>query len=409
MARSQSTSVFGNRRTVAALMAVLCAAPVLAMSTGCVRSERNKSSFRAAWKPGVEVRFPMAGPGPALMGSSYEMRERVIEEPYGQANVVPESTYITTTTTDTGFGGPTGVELHELGHDATLVGTLDCNDLLFTLKPDQYAFSYRDRDLCPVYGVIEVYPVRLPRAKDFIRHSIFTMTPDPTGAPSVFSASELSQARNGHVITKVVFMADLAAVRKRLDTIDHDLFEFDRLRITLTEQNEYWNRKLTQRRMNTRYSSEFGWGVDIPAWDLSLLQCLVGAERYHWHRFSQAEDQVRTYERQLANIDLPQRDLAEEREALRQLMGSSGVICRTGEMLVLGCNMVRPFHDPVFEVTSLRGNPRDAELHMPYLYSSLPNKMLPPALRPILTPGKSPSRPVGEVLMVVTIGPRGPL
>ena len=243
----------------------------------------------------------------------------------------------------------------------------------------------------------------------------------------MLSEADLERARSGDVVTKVIFIADTAAVRERLEDIDKGLRELGRVRTSLEEQNMYWNRKLTDRRLNTRYSSDFGWGVDVPSADLALLQAIVGPERYHWHRFSEAEDKVRTYEEQLAQLDLPERRLREERDALEHMLRSVDIMHRSHDMLVLAPSMIRPYEDPVDEVHTLRGvevwadlyrgkllvDPNDwigplGKVHFPYLYSSLSMGLLPPSLRPVAAPSGALSKNVGEVMMVIQVGSRRP-
>ena len=296
----------------------------------------------------------------------------------------------------------------------------------YTLTPGKYAFAYCSTGFRPVYGEISIATslTGSPRIGDFLRHSSITLTPCPTGCKSVLSASDLDMARDGEVVTKVVFMADLAAVENRLDDIDRSLREIDRVRESRQEQLTYWTRRLSDRRLNTRYSSDFGWGIDVPSADLALLQALVGPERYHWHRFSQAEDQVRTHEEFLAQLDLPERRLRDEREALRQLSGSVDILHRSGQLIVLAPSMIRPYHDPVDEVRSVRGLNVWADRYrgkhpfegndwvlggkrlFPYWYSSLAMRGLPPGLRSIVVPSAGTTKRIGEVLMVVTIGSR---
>jgi hypothetical protein len=220
---------------------------------------------------------------------------------------------------------------------------------------------------------------------------------------------------------------DSAAVRDRLDDIEKGLRDIRRLRITLEEQELYWNRKLTDRRLNTRYSSDFGWGVDVPSADLALLQAILGPERYHWHRFSEAEDKVRTYEEKIAQLDLPERRLREERDALEHMLRSVEVMHRSHNMLILAPSMIRPYEDPVNEVHGFRGTQVWADhysgklmtdlndwigpfgkVHFPYLYSSLSMGLLLPSVRPIVAPSAAMTKPVGEVLMVIQVGSRRP-
>jgi len=167
--------------------------------------------------------------------------------------------------------------------------------------------------------------------------------------------------------------------------------------------------------------------VDVPAADLALLQALVGPERYHWHRFSQAEDQLRTHEEMIAQLDLPERRLKEEQAALKQIMSSVTVLHRSDNMIVLTDSMIRPYKDPVHEATLLRGgsvwadNYRDkiyiepddwvgpwGKVHFPYWYSALPNALLSPAWRGVPAPSLALTKNIGQVLMVVQLGSRKP-
>jgi hypothetical protein len=308
-----------------------------------------------------------------------------------------------------------------------LKGVPDRGDTKYTLIPGTYAFQYSKGGFTRLYGDVSLYPVAAPRGRDFIRHVSIALTPSPTGQPSVLTEADLDRARSGDVVTKVVFLADSRAVRDRLDDIDRGLREIGRVRTTLDEQLAYWDHRLRDRRLNTRYSAEFGWGVDVPAMDLAILQTIVGPERYHWHRFNQAEDQVRTHEELIAQLDLPERNLREERTALKRLLNSVDVLHRTTDLMILAPSFVRPYHDPVDEVHSLRGADVWADIYrgkiptqlddwvgpwgklqFPYLYSSLPNGLLSPAFRTLIVPSTGAIKNIGEVLMVVQVGTRRP-
>ena len=309
------------------------------------------------------------------------------------------------------------------------MGIFDQGDTKYTLIPGSYAFEYEDPDATSrVFGAIHLYPIlTMPRAHEFIRFASILITPGRGERPSVLSRSDLDRARSGDVVTKVVFMADLQAVRERLDDIDRGLRDLDRVRTALEGQNDYWDRKLTERRSNALSSGDYGWGVDIPGWDLEILQNFVGPERYHWHRFSEAEDQVRTYEEKIARLDLPERRLNEEREALSAILNSTDVIHRAADQMILASSMIRPYHDPVDEVHQWRGADglwadqyRDIMsldyldnwwgwLRRPYWYSSLPMWGLAPAVRPVAAPPLFLTKPIGEVLMVVQAGARRPV
>jgi hypothetical protein len=165
----------------------------------------------------------------------------------------------------------------------------------------------------------------------------------------------------------------------------------------------------------------------VPAIDLAILQSIIGAERYHWHRFTQAEDQVRTHEEMIAQLDVPERNLREEQVALKRLLTSVDVLHRTTDLMILSPSFVRPYHDPVDEVHFIRGADVWADLYrgkiplqlddwvgpwgklqFPYLYSSLPNGLLSPALRSLIVPSTGPTKNIGEVMLVVQLGTRRP-
>jgi hypothetical protein len=406
---------------------VLLAAVVLATLptlTGCASLHRETSAFGDTWDPGVEVRFPAAAPmqEQAPQGDCGPDGQRIVAAP--DVPMPPVHRLIRSAAAVTLFA------VDQLG--LTIVprkvkGVPDRGDTMYTLMPGSYAFEYCAPDMQSVFGEINLYPVLTPRARDFIRHTAISVTPSPAGGEAVLNEAELERARAGDVVTKVIFIADAAAIRERLEDIDEGLREFSRLRTSLEEQESYWQRKLIDRRLNTRYSSEFGWGVDVPSADLALLQTIMGPERYHWHRFSEAEDKVRTYEKKLAELDLPEGRLREERDALEHMLRSIDVVHRSHDMLVLAPSMIRPYEDPVDEVHSLRGFEVWADsyrgklmtdlndwvgpfgkLHWPYLYSALSMGLLSPGLKPIAAPSGTASKNVGEVLMVIKVGARKP-
>ena len=136
---------------------------------------------------------------------------------------------------------------------------------------------------------------------------------------------------------------------------------------------------------------------------------------------------MRTYESKLATLDLPERNLREERDALEQLLHSVDVIHRSAKWMVLTSSMIRPYHDPVEEARTLRGDdvwtdryhgkiPFELDdwvgpfgkVHFPYWYSSLSMGWLSPGLRPVAGPSPALTKSIGEVLMVVQIGSRRP-
>lgn len=417
-ARSSRTLKRAARRLMTA--AALTASMALA---GCASLHRECPALADAWDPGVEIRFPASAPK-AENGSAARESTGIDVVAAPEAPMPPVHRAVRRAAAVALF------MVDQLGltlMPRQLRGVSDRGDTKYTLIPGGYAFEYSAPQMEPVWGQINLYPVVTPRARDFIRHSSICLTPSPLGRRSVLSEADLDRARSGDVVTKVIFIADTPAVRERLEDIDTGLRELGRVRTSLEEQNIYWNRKLTDRRLNTRYSSDFGWGVDVPSADLALLQAIVGPERYHWHRFSEAEDKVRTYEEQLARLDLPERRLREERDALEHMLRSVDIMHRSHDMLVLAPSMIRPYEDPVDEVHTLRGlevwadlyrgkllvDPNDwigplGKVHFPYLYSSLSMGLLPPSLRPVVAPSGTLSKNVGEVMMVIQVGSRRP-
>ncbi len=391
--------------------------------SGCASIQRSMPGSLEAWDPGVEIRFPacQATGGSAPASGEDDSEVRMVAAAEVPMPPLPRFARALAAVMVFTYDQVLSVV------PRPLMAVSDLDDVKFTLIPGAYAFEYDTTGLGPVYGEIKVYPVCSPRARDFIRHSSILVTPGPSGRHSVLSDADLARVRGGDVVTKVVFMAHLPAVNDRLNDIDRGLRELARVRTSLEEQRSYWERKLADRRLNTRYSSDFGWGVDVPAVDLALLQTIVGPERYHWHRFSQAEDKVRTYEEKLAQLETPERNLEEERDALKKLLHSVDVIHRTDNLMVLAPSMIRPYHDPVYEVGGLRGldvwadNYRGklpfegddwigplGRIHFPYLYSSLSMGGLMPGLRPVVAPSAALSKNIGEVLMVITVGARRP-
>ena len=114
-----------------------------------------------------------------------------------------------------------------------LKGVVDRGDSKYVLAPGTYAFEYDKSGFSPVFGETSVYPIFLPRARDFIRHGSIALTPGPMGRESVLTEADLNRARNGDVVTKVVFMAYLPAIRDRLNDIDRGLRELEGVRTSL--------------------------------------------------------------------------------------------------------------------------------------------------------------------------------
>jgi|GEM_PF-2323595 len=390
--------------------------------TGCASIHREKTSFWDTWDPGVEVRFPGCEPT-VFEAAECDVSSRVVTAPDGLAPSIPQFGRTVASVTLSAVDS-SGIAIVP----RKLRGIPDYGDTKYTLIPGTYAFEYDKAGFHDVYGAVNLYPVCMNRARDYIKHTSIALTPGPTDARSVMTEADLDRARSGDVVTKVVFMAHLPAVNDRLNDVGEGLRELDRVRTSLNEQLDYWQRRLRDRRLNTQYSSDFGWGVDTPSWDLALLQTIVGPERYHWHRFSEAEDKVRTYEDKLAELDAPTRRLTQERDALKKILGSVDVLHRTTDMMILTDSMVRNYHDPVDEVHRLRGTDVWADayrgkimhdvddwvgpwgkVHFPYWYSSLSMAVLGPGLRPVVAPRPALTKNIGEVLMVVQAGARRPI
>jgi len=375
---------------------------MLSLPLGCSAAHhRNRSSHSAARKYGVELQFPRSVPDrrcepPAAEPAGEEMAELrpAPQEPSSSEGLAKVALC------DDDKMLPWGSRAVE--------GTGGEDGTSYTIRPGEYTFQYDHPSFRPVYGALQLHSVDAPRAKDFIRHASIPLTPSPSGR-SVLSEADLDQARNGDVVTRVVFVADLQAVEDRLDNIDQGLREIASVRASLKEQEAYWQRKLTERRVNSRFS-DFGWGVDVPGSNLAMLQSIVGPERYHWHRFSEAEHQVRAYEEKIARLDIPERDLKEERDALRQMLQSAEVLHRSHDLLVLAPSMNRPYHDPAGEVYGKRGTDSwygsSRKSHHPYWSSSRVQGGMSPGMESVSAPSWAHSDAVGEVLMIVQAGAR---
>lgn len=425
-----ASGIRAGRQGVRAVTVPIVAFGLMLIHAGCATLHREQSAFPYVWDPGVEVHFPGAVPAEQCDSTGNGGAGAKVQVARSDVVAAPDVPMPPLHRLARGLAAVAVFAYDQLGmqwSSRPLKGIAEYEDTKYTLIPGSYAFKYDTTGFRPVYGAAHVYPVITDRAKDFIRHGSIALTPGPMGRPSVLTDADLERARSGDVVTKLVFMADMRAIRDRLDDIDKATQDIGRVRTSLDEQLAYWNRKLSDRRINTRYSSDFGWGVDVPGWDLALLQSLVGPERYHWHRFSRAEDQVRTYESKIAEFDVSLRGLNEERDALKQVLQAIHVVHRSNDLVVLTPSMIRPYHDPVDEVHTLRGLDAwtdfyrgkimlDADdwvgpwgkVHFPYWYSSLLNAALLPGLRPVAAPRAALSKPIGEVLMVVQVGTRRP-
>ncbi|MCH7813084.1 MAG: hypothetical protein IID40_03595, partial [Planctomycetes bacterium] len=223
-------------------------------------------------------------------------------------------------------------------------------------------------------------------------------------------------AAAGDVVSKVVFIADLKAVQGRVAMIDQEIRRLQDEETRLASQEEYWSVKLSQRRRNALYYGDYG--DDVPGLHLSLYQLAVGPEAYHWKRMSEADDELRTYQERIASLRLPVERLREERSALRALLGSVKVLNRQGDLILATPSMTRRFNDPVADVTELRRTLQGPHhgLEAPYWFSEIahtlhwPHLGSPAAIYPRVIETNSRMRthlePIGEVLMVLHIGPR---
>jgi hypothetical protein len=375
--------VLKSRSLVFALVLVL-----LGM-TGWASIHRSHSGWLSAWRPGVEVRFPGTAPP-------------VVDEQPG-ASSFEESSSDDDDAEEVVVAHVPAVSLGK----ADRKGVIAEDDTFYTLHPGTHAFRYEPLGLRTVFGEIRIFAVSSPRARDFLKHQSISVTPDPSGGESVLSEADLARAMSGDVVTKVLFLCDLGAARERLDDVEQGLRDVANVRGAMEEQATYWERRLRERRLNTRLGGDLGWGADVPGVGYALLQAVYGPERYHWHRLSRADDQLRTYRDQIGRLDRVEQALREEHEALQQLLSSADVVHRRHDLVVLAPSMTRPFHDPVAEVEGVRGGAFGGRVYWPYYHSSIPNRWLPPAFRAVRAPSLASSRKIGEVLMIVEIGTRG--
>ena len=304
-----------------------------------------------------------------------------------------------------------GSYLHLPPLSSPTAGARDGDYTVFALPPGNYEFEYMlpgSDDL--LYGEIDVHGSCNGTVREFIRRTFVTIS---TGAPggdpgftSVLTEEDLDRVRHGDMVTKLVFVADLRAIDRRLDMIERELRRIRDLETRLTGQLDYWKVKLAERRRNAFYNSEYG--VDIPAGGLALLQSAVGAETYHWVRYTEAEDKVRSYEEEIAKLALPAERLREERAALRGMLASAKVVYRRKEMMLATFRMQRQFFDITEEVTSGRDTlhgPKNT-LEDPYLLSSVTKSLGYPRLLPNKTRMPKKKQDVGEVVMVMRLGLR---
>ncbi|HUU83709.1 MAG TPA: hypothetical protein VM243_09415, partial [Phycisphaerae bacterium] len=277
-----------------------------------------------------------------------------------------------------------------------------------------------------VYGELDIKAPTAPGwAADFTRHSFLMINPtmgmSETGHASILSEEDLRRAAAGDVVTKFVFVADLRAIEGRVDMIDEEVRRIRDLEERYASQEEYWNVKMTERRQNALYGGDYG--QDIPGLQLAWWQLAVGPETYHWRRYTEADDRMRTYQERIASLRLPVQCLLEERSALRTILASAKVLHRRGDLVLATPNMTRRYWDPVGEDvpnvrrTWMRSDP-DMELVEPYLDSQTAQaadwwhlfSFLGTYPRTVRTNTKIPVewRPLGRVVAVLRVGPREP-
>ena len=196
---------------------------------GCATVHRETLAVFDTWDPGVEVRFPAAvacdvscdesdGPcsGPSDAESDRPCRG---DRPAVHKRAAPDVPMPPVHRVVRGSAAVGVFLFDQLGLRVIprpLKGIPDRGDTKYTLIPGTYAFQYDKSGFTRLYGDVHLYPVAAPRARDFIRHVSIALTPSPVGQRSVLTDAELNRARNGDVVTKVVFLADLRAIRDRL-------------------------------------------------------------------------------------------------------------------------------------------------------------------------------------------------
>lgn len=376
----------------------------------------------AVWDPGLEVRFytPSSANGNADQG---EM---------DGGSGVRETTANFTPMRGLRVIGEVGIFVWNHTHDWMLNGQPAGDFTKYTLIPGRYEFEYdmawRNQRLG---GEILVRAPTSSQAQDFLRYTSLAINPGGD-LRSVLSEEDLARATAGDVVTKVVFVANLAAIDDRVAMIDREIRRIEDLEGRLASQEDYWDAKRAERRRNAFFAADQGWGQDIPSTDMALYQLWVGPERYHWERYSLADDRVRKYSEELAMLDRPLELLREERSALRSILGSVNVLSRSGEMIVATPSMTQRFRNPVHEISRARRtlgparwrevfgvtNPRRA-IEFPYLFSWGTVNYLnlvsytvgaPAGFKSVHTRSgmKESYRSMGEVVAVIRIGPRTP-
>jgi hypothetical protein len=245
---------------------------------------------------------------------------------------------------------------------------------VYALPEGRYEFEY----LLPsgehemLYGELDVHDPDGERAEEFIRRVFISISPGrPGGDPgflSILTEDDLDRVRHGDMVTKVVFIADLSAVDRRLDMIEKELREIRDRETAEYAQLEYWKVKLADRRRDAFYSPE--------------------CECHYWCEFNEAEGKVRKYEEKIAELDLPARRLREERAALRGILAHARVVCRQNEMMLATCSMHERYTDMLDQIEKER-----VTLQGPFGAMKMKEK----------------DKEIGEVVMVMRLGGRMPV
>jgi len=292
-------------------------------------------------------------------------------------------------------------------------GEREGNYTAFALPSGNYEFEYTLPETGEmIYGELDVHGSCHRAFQEFIRRTFVTIGPGaPGGDPgfaAVLSQEDLDRVRQGDMVEKVVFIADLRAVDRRLDMIEQELRRIRDLEARMGGQLEYWKVKLAERRRNAFYNSEYG--VDIPSGGLASLQSLVGAETYHWVRYTEADDKVRSYEEEIARLALPAERLREERAALRGITASTKIIHRRNEMMLATFRMQRPTFDMIEEIRKDRDTlqgPKET-LEDPYAISSISKSLGYPRGLETRTRMPEKDKTIGDVVMEIRLGSRKP-
>ncbi len=285
---------------------------------------------------------------------------------------------------------------------------------VYSLPEGRYEFEYlvpsSEKEM--LYGELDVFGPEGTRMREFLRRTYVTISPGrPGGDPgfmSIITEEDLDRVRRGDMVTKVVFIADLQAVDRRLDMIEQELRRIRDLQTRQTGQLEYWKVKLADRRRNAFYNSEYG--VDIPSSGLAAAQTLMGAETYHWYRYTQAEDKVRTYEEQIAELDEPARRLREERAALRGILSNTKIVCRQNEMMLATCNMQERFTDMTDQINQTRPTLQGPEYDFihPYFASGMTMSLGYWRSLENNTEMDKRDKRIGKIVMIMRLGGRAP-